>query len=173
MIATDFNQEYLDQIPLQMPYMKDRLIKWNLNEKFTKNINVDSFFCSNVIEHVKFDSIAIANIARIESIVKGVFIVPGIDILHNELDISLGHYRRYNKNNFSKLLYDNGFVVKDLFSFNKIGIIGWFVQGTIFQKKTLGENNMKVYDFIFPFVKTFDKYIPFHGLSIAAIVEKR
>jgi hypothetical protein len=153
--------------------MKNRLIRWNLNEEFNEEIYVDSFFCSNVIEHIKDDMNALVNIAKIESIRKGVFIVPGISSLYNEIDKSLGHYRRYNKENFSKLLSESGFRVINLFSFNKVGVIGWFVQGSILKKKTIGVTNMKIYNHIFPLIKILDQYIPFHGLSIAAVVEKR
>jgi len=173
LFASDYNQKYLDEIEKRFPNMKNNTFQWNLSEPLKKKLHVDSFFCSNVIEHIYDDKVALMNIARIDSIRKGVFIVPGRNSLHNELDVSLGHYRRYDKEEFSNLLYECGFSVNKIFTFNKIGVVGWFVQGSMLRKKTLGESNMKIYNFIFPFIKLSDHYLPFHGLSIAALVEKR
>ena len=58
-----------------------------------------------------------------------------------------------------------------IFTFNKIGVLGWHVQGGLFKKKTLGEANMKLYNFLFPLFKSVDSKIPFNGLSIGAIVK--
>jgi len=170
--ATDFNLEYLKNVESIFPGMKNKLFEWNLNEQFTIDINADSFFCSNVIEHIHNDSLAISNISKIQSIKKGVFIVPGISRIYNELDTVLGHYRRYDINNFREKLFENGFNVKRIISFNKIGVLGWYTQGSLLRKKTLGKNNMKIYNIILPMVKILDPYLPFCGLSIAALVEK-
>ena len=62
--------------------------------------------------------------------------------------------------------------MKKNFSFKKIGVLGWYTQESLLRKKTLGENNMKIYKIIFTMVKLLDPYLPFCGLSIAALVEK-
>ena len=78
-----------------------------------------------MIEQIKYDSLAISNISKIQSIKNGVFIVLGISKIYNELDTVLRHYRRYDINNFRKILFENGFNVKRIFSFNKIRVLGW------------------------------------------------
>jgi len=88
-----------------------------------------------VIEQIKYDSLDISNISKIQSIKKGVFIVPGISRIYNELDTVLRHYRRYDINNFRKILFENGFNVKRIFSFNKIRVLGWYTQGSLLRKK--------------------------------------
>ena len=89
-----------------------------------------------MIEYIKYDSLAISNISKIQSIKKGVFIVPGISRIYNELDTVLRHYRRYDINNFRKILFKNGFNVKKNFSFNKIGVLGWYTQGSLLRKNS-------------------------------------
>ena len=63
----------------------------NLEEQF------DSFFCSNVLEHIEDDENAMGNIAKIPNIKKGVIIVPANNHIYSRIDKNLGHYRRYDK----------------------------------------------------------------------------
>ena len=169
--GTDYNEKYLEQIALEDPSMENFLFHWDLSKKPEFYVDANSFFCSNVIEHVDDDKLALLNIRKLRKLEKGAFIVPAGKKNYNQLDISLSHFRRYDLIEFANLLESTGYKVLKIFTFNKIGVLGWYVQGGLFKKKTLGEANMKLYNFLFPVIKSVDSKIPFNGLSIGAVVK--
>ena len=103
---------------------------------------------------------------------KGVIIVPSNKLIYNRIDKNLGHYRRYNKRSLRNKLVKGGFKVISIKSFNKVGAIGWLVQGFVLKKDTLGGGNMKLYNKLLPLIKLMDKYLPIPGLSHMAVVER-
>lgn len=169
--GTDYNENYLEQIAFEDPSLKNFLFQWDLSTDPAFQVDASSFFCSNVIEHIDDDKLALLNIRKLKNLEKGVFIVPAGKKIYNQLDVSLSHFRRYDLIEFTHLLESTGYKVEKIFSFNKIGVLGWYVQGGLLKKKTLGEANMKLYNFLFPIIKSVDSKIPFNGLSIGAIVK--
>jgi SAM-dependent methyltransferase len=170
--CSDHNEEYLSFVSLSKNFMLGKTILWDINESPKFSTGFDSFYCSNVLEHIEDDQQAILNISRVPHIKKGVIIVPSNNLLYNRIDKNLGHYRRYDKQSLQNKLVKGGFKVISVKSFNKVGAIGWFVQGFVLRNNTLGEGNMKLYNKLFPLIKLMDKYLPFPGLSHLAVVEK-
>ena len=68
----------------------------------------------------------------------------------------------------------SGFTVNKLFSFNLIGILGWFVSGNILKKKSIPEGQMGLFNLLVPIFKladlvTFKKI----GLSVICFATKK
>jgi 2-polyprenyl-3-methyl-5-hydroxy-6-metoxy-1,4-benzoquinol methylase len=133
----------------------------------------DSVFCLNVVEHIEDDNISIANMMQLlKTGGKLTVLVPAYHWLYNGLDVTLNHYRRYNKKSLVKLMSKHG-VVFDSFYFNAIGILGWFVSGKLFKNKTILQGEMKLYNSFVPLFKLVDRIL-FRkiGLSVVCVIKK-
>jgi SAM-dependent methyltransferase len=168
----DYKEEYLSFVSSSKNFMLGKTILWDINVTPKFSTGFDSFYCSNVLEHIEDDQQAILNISRVPHIKKGVIIVPSSRLIFNRIDRNLGHYRRYDKHSLQNKLEKGGFKVISIKSFNKIGTIGWFLQGFMLKKDTLGGGNMKLFNKLLPLIKLIDKYVPIPGLSIMAVVER-
>ena len=169
--ASDYNEGYLRTVALEKKYLSGTIL-WDIEKPPKIEEQFDSFFCSNVLEHVEDDEIALCNIAKIPNIKTGVIIVPSNNHFYSRIDKNLGHYRRYNKKMLLKKLARAGFEVLKINSFNKIGTLGWIGQSIILKRDTLGSRNMKVFDKLMPLIRRIDSFVPFPGLSLLAIVKK-
>jgi 2-polyprenyl-3-methyl-5-hydroxy-6-metoxy-1,4-benzoquinol methylase len=94
--ASDYNEEYLKTVASEKTYLSGTIL-WDIEKPPDFEIQFDSFFCSNVLEHIEDDENAMCNIAKIPNIKKGVIIVPANNYIYSRIDKNLGHYRRYDK----------------------------------------------------------------------------
>lgn len=166
-IKTKFNLDHSKVIDLDITPLDFSNIYPELIGKF------DSVFCLNVVEHLKDDDLSIANMMKLlKNGGRLTVLVPAHQCLYNGFDINLEHYRRYNKKSILKLMLKRGALVK-VFYFNSIGILGWFVSGKLFKNNAIQKGEMKLYNYLVPFIKLFDK-LTFHkiGLSVVCVIEK-
>lgn len=133
----------------------------------------DSIFCLNVVEHIKDDNLAIKNMLKLLKN-NGLLtvLVPAHQALYNGFDVTLEHFRRYNKKNLTALMTKHGRLV-DVFYFNAMGILAWFISGNLFKHKSIPEGEMKLFNFLVPVFALIDK-ITFRkiGLSVICVVKK-
>jgi glycosyltransferase involved in cell wall biosynthesis len=135
---------------------------------------VDSILCSNVLEHIKDEHAALRNMhAVLKPGGRLVLVVPAGRWLYGSMDRVLGHCRRYTKPEVTQQLTGEGFVVEDVFSMNKPGVLGWFMNGKVFQRKTLGKIQMKLFNALVPVFKILDPILPWTGLSLVVVARKR
>jgi SAM-dependent methyltransferase len=134
----------------------------------------DTVFALNVIEHISDDVLALNNCYKL--LAKGgqvVILVPSYMRLYNRFDRELGHYRRYTKATLSRAFSKTGFRVIHQQYFNFIGIFGWYFSGTILRKKVIPGNQMRIYDFLLPAIRLFDKLVfNLAGLSTIMVGRK-
>ncbi len=133
----------------------------------------DSIFCLNVVEHIENDDLAIKNMTLL--LKPGgtlAVLVPAYQALFNGFDVTLEHFRRYNKKSLVQLLSKHG-VVQQSFYFNAVGILGWWTSGQLFKNKTIPEGEMKLYNFFVPLIRIIDKML-FRkiGLSVVGVLRK-
>lgn len=134
----------------------------------------DSVFSLNVVEHIKDDDLAIKNMVKL--LKPGghlVILVPAHQALYNNFDVTLEHYKRYNKKSLTQLMQNYGEVITS-FYFNAVGILGWWVSGKLFKNKMIPEGEMKLYNTLVPIIKiadavTFNKI----GLSVICVIKKK
>jgi hypothetical protein len=92
--------------------------------------------------------------------------------LYSEFDKELGHFRRYEKGELEGKMRDAGFTVEHQFYFNKAGKLAWFVANTMGKRKSLTPLQLRIYNFLTPAFKIWDKIAPGPGLSTVAICRK-
>lgn len=131
----------------------------------------DGLFALNVIEHIYDDRKAIANARQLlRPGGRMVILVPAFQMLYNEFDKALEHYRRYDKQSLSTLLMQNDLRVDHAQYFNFAGLFGWFVSGTLLKKKIIPTNQMRLYNLLVPIFKVMDQLVR-HKIGLSVLVE--
>jgi len=141
----------------------------------------DTLIFSNVLEHIKDDAIAMHTCYTLLQKKGGilVLIVPAHHFLFGTLDTESGHHRRYTKKEIMHLALENNFIVKDIYAFNLIGALGWYINYCLFKRKntnnTSTTNQMTFFDeYLVPLSKFVEGLVrPPIGLSYIAILEAK
>jgi len=134
---------------------------------------VDSTFCINVAEHIEDDELVFENFHKVlKPGGHAVILVPHNPKLYSAVDKTLGHFRRYTREELSGKLEKAGFEIVSCKGFNRVGGLGWRISGKILRKKTLSAGQMRVFEWVMPLVKILE-VIPFHSHnSVIAIAKK-
>ena len=165
-----------------------------LQNKFTgkKNILIESLdisatlgtirnrfktiFAVNVLEHIKKDSEAVSNIHHLlEPGGRVVLLVPAKKFAYSKLDKSLGHYRRYEKEELKRLLENARFEIEKIEYFNVVGLLSWMVRNVVSRNhNVLKKSYVSIFDSIVPFLRAIEpkKNLPF-GISLIVVAKKR
>ena len=129
----------------------------------------DTVFALNVVEHIKDDLQAIANSKKLlkkEGCL--IILVPAYQSLYNNFDIELEHFRRYTPKTLKAIIIKNDLKINKLFSFNLIGILGWYFSGNILKKKTIPEGQMGLFNLLVPIFKLAD-IVTFNKIGLSVI----
>jgi len=174
-IATDRNEDYLRILRNafeNVPYVS--VHQWDVTQAPPLTLPVAScIFCSNVLEHIANDQVALQNMRSfLEPDGVLILIVPQGQWLYCSLDIAVDHCRRYDRDGLGHLLESNGYVVDKLFSFNKVGLLGWILRGKLMRNKELGRLNLKLFNVMVPVLRVIDGLLPWQGLSLVAVARK-
>lgn len=135
----------------------------------------DSIVCLNVLEHIKDDLVALANMyALLKPQGRLILLVPSHKSLYGALDERYGHWRRYSKKPLAEKLRGVGFIIQEMRYLNWFGAIGWFVNGRILSRNTLPRGPLSIFDIISRPALLIERYLqPPFGISVLAIGEKR
>lgn len=134
---------------------------------------IDSVICFNVLEHIEQDQIALKNIFDLlEPKGRLLLFVPSHSWLYGSLDRHLGHWRRYGRKELIHKLESAGFKVVLLEYFNRMGILGWFLNSKILRRKRLPSFQLRLYNLLVPLFK-LEKFLPLpFGTSLLVVGEK-
>ena len=174
--ASDINPlylTYLENVGLNRPYMRVGYTDGEKGESFPTEQKFDTVICLNVVEHLANDFGALRNIwEALEEGGRGIVLVPCGPELFGTLDEVLGHHRRYTPAQFKELATQAGFDVEALLSFNRIGSPAWWLNARVLRRKTFGLWQIKALNFLTPFFRVIDRFLPFPPLSIIAVLRK-
>lgn len=176
--ASDIEGEYLEMVEKRYgkhpnfiaPLIWD--IRINPLQHFPRTFN--TVVCSNVLEHIEEDLIVLNHFYQILS-ERGrvVLLVPALKWLYNSLDRSLGHVRRYTKKELATKMKQSGFQLLHLTYFNPFGILGWFVNGSLFRRRLLPKHQVRMFNQLVPLFRFLEPFVPrWMGQSLIAIGEK-
>ena len=176
-LATEPKPNYLSLLRNRFgKYQKIRIEPFDVSrfdlEQFRSD-NVDSVLCVNVLEHLEEDEIPLRNMYHLLEPRGRLFLsVPAHPWLYGTMDRGLGHVRRYKKGDLKKKLEAQGFKVILIEHFNRIGTLGWFLNGKILRRQGLPFLQLRIYDLLVPLFKLEELCsLPF-GLSLVAVAEK-
>ena len=176
-IATDVEPKYLALLKNTFGKYKKFMIEpldisGTEMERY-RSYHIDSVICFNVLEHIEQDEKPLKNIFNLlEPRGRLLLLVPSHPWLYGSLDQHLGHHRRYGKKELKNKLETLGFKVIFLKYFNRIGILGWFLNSKILRRKRLPSFQLRIYNLLVPLLK-LEKFFPLpFGTSLLAVAEK-
>ena len=142
-------------------------------------LELDAIFSANVLEHIKDDLIILKKMKNHLKKKGLVYLyVPANMKLWSELDVTVGHYRRYEKKSLVAKLKKAGFKVKKIYYADSLGYLAtilWKVKNITNKTKFASKKSLIFYDkFVFPISRFLDnlglKFIL--GKNLIAIAEK-
>lgn len=128
----------------------------------------------NVLEHITDDEKALINMHRmLKENGKILLLVPAKKIAYTRLDKSIGHVRRYEKEEMIRKLQKSGLIVEKIYFFNIVGLLSWIVRDKLERSHHMKPYQVILFDKIVPFVKMIESFVkPPIGVSLIAIATK-
>lgn len=129
--------------------------------------NFDTIVFSNVLEHLEDDLQAMRICQQLLQHKTGklLLLVPAHKFLYGTLDAESGHYRRYEKKDLLALAQKSNFQVLDLYEFNVIGALGWFINYCLLKKRNTNNTSSTVQ------VSFFDRYLVKPGRFLESVIK--
>lgn len=140
-----------------------------------ENQKPDSIIYVNVLEHIEDDENELAAMRDTLTPNGKIFIfVPALPWLYGNFDKSVGHFRRYTKNELETKCKAAGFSLLKSFYFDFAGVAPWWIKYRLLKSDSLDSGAIKLYDkLIVPITKTFESIItPPLGKNLLLIGEK-
>lgn len=134
---------------------------------------VDLVVCQNVLEHIEPDFAAVAAMAG--ALRPGghlSLLVPAHPRLYGPLDRAYAHHRRYTRERLRSAVGLAGLRVVDLYSFNLLGVPGWWVSGRR-GRESISPSAIRAYEALLALWRPVERRArPRWGLSLIAHAEK-
>ena len=132
---------------------------------------LDTVLLSNVLEHIEND---VAAVRRFRSILpeggRLVILVPALPALYGEIDVAIGHYRRYKPSTLRTVIESNGFRVESIQWLNLLGIPGWFLNSKVLRRRSVPPLQVRLYDRLAPLLAQMESIFPLPiGMSLLAV----
>ncbi len=174
--ASDVNPLYLNHLESlgrNRPYMRVSYTDSQQGDSYPAEQRFDTVICLNVVEHLAHDAAAFDNILKVlEEKGRAIILVPSGPWLFGTLDQVLGHQRRYTRKQLTELAGRAGFHIQELISFNRVGVIAWWVNGRLLRRKTFGLWQIRALNLLTPLFRVIDRWLPLPPLSLIAILGK-
>lgn len=109
-----------------------------------RHLRVDTIICTNVLEHIANDGLAIRHMAEVLKPQRGrlILLVPAHPSFYGSLDRAAGHFRRYEPRQLRALLEENGLVSESVRHMNILGGLGWWFNSRILRDPDLNSRSM-------------------------------
>jgi SAM-dependent methyltransferase len=135
--------------------------------------SVDFVLCQNVLEHIEDDASAVRAMAgALRAGGHLTLLVPAHPRLYTKLDRDYGHFRRYTRARLRGVLADADLQLEQLYSFNLLGVPGWWLNG-MRNSPRLDGSALRAYDLLVPFWSSLERRRrPPWGLSLIAHARK-
>jgi ubiquinone/menaquinone biosynthesis C-methylase UbiE len=175
-VGIDCTECYLSQFKMRLDEVQAFLIDIQDTRELNriKRFEFDTVLCSNVLEHVEDDILALRNMHDI--LVEGgrlVLLVPSWKFLYGSLDQTNLHFRRYSKPDLIRKIEKAGFTIDHISYLNLPGIIWWFLHSKILKTRFSGRSEAGLIDFFVPVVRLIDKlFSKWFGLTLVAVATR-
>ncbi len=174
--ATDVNSVYLSDLrhlSETRPYLHTGLTDVTKLESFPAGQRFDTVICLNVLEHVEEDTAALRNVGEVlEQDGRAIVLVPQGPALFGSLDTSLGHRRRYTRDQLVAVGQQAGLEAISVLGFNKAGVPAWWLNGRVLRRQTFSLSQIKALNSLVPLFRMLEAWIPLPHLSLIAIFQK-
>ncbi|MFA5089625.1 MAG: class I SAM-dependent methyltransferase [Candidatus Omnitrophota bacterium] len=179
LIAVDKDEDNIKDIQGRLSgFTNLQVIKCDIEKdqfvSLVKERQIDTILCINTLEHIKDDVMVIRNLYDIlEPDGSLIILVPVLRFLYSSLDKSLGHFRRYSKEEIIQKLTASNFHIQYTAYFNFFGIFGWFLHSKLLRKSRFSGSALNLFDSLVKYFVLFERFlrIPF-GLSLLVVGRK-
>jgi 2-polyprenyl-3-methyl-5-hydroxy-6-metoxy-1,4-benzoquinol methylase len=173
-IASDIDEEHLARLRVRLrhrPNLEVRQCDLENPAHFAPlDGQLDSVVCLNVLEHVADEQTGLRNMHRVlRPGGTAVVLVPQGPHLMGSLDEVLGHKRRHTEESLRFAMQQAGFAMRDTLKFNRIALPGWWWNGKILKRRTIGRCQLGIYDRLVWLWRRVDQYLPWEPASIIGV----
>ncbi len=135
--------------------------------------NLDTVVCVNSLQQVGADFLALRNFYDLlPAGGQAVIVVPAEMRLFNRVDQAMGNQRRYQPHQLEQLMMRAGFEVIERKSFNRLGSLGWFGNGSLLGRRRFGSLQVAAFDRLWSVGKYFDRWLPVPAASLLVVGRK-
>jgi glycosyltransferase involved in cell wall biosynthesis len=175
--ATDLDGEHLERLRVRLsgrPNLETALLDASRAEDYVPfRGQVDTVICLNVLEHIEDDRGTLRDIHEtLQDGGRAIILVPEGQGLFSSLDEELGHRRRYSEEDLRRRMTEAGFVVETVLRFNRISRPGWWLNGKVLKRRTIGRFQLKAFDRMVWLFRRIDAHLPWSPTSIIAVGRK-
>jgi SAM-dependent methyltransferase len=156
-LGVDIKPEAIDFTRSRLPFASNLHTECVdiFEEMPSKFVGFDTIVFSNVLEHIADDQRAMRICHEILRTNHGhlLLLVPAHKFLFGTLDKESGHLRRYRKKDIVKLAIEANFSIVDLYLFNALGALGWYLNYCLMKRKNTNEDEESLQ------VRLFDRWL--------------
>jgi glycosyltransferase involved in cell wall biosynthesis len=176
-VATDKETPYVDRLLNAFRRRPGIVVeRVDLESDDTRRLahyDFDTVLCINVLEHAHDDVKALRNAhALLPNGGRVIVFVPAGRSLYGSLDRSVGHLRRYERDELVSKLREAGFEVEDIAFQNRTSRLAWWLNSKVLQRAELPSAQSKLFDRFVPLIRALDGANPSTGLSLIAVGRK-
>ena len=176
-VATDLDAEHLVRLRNRLrhrPKLETAILDLSRPQDFLPFANaMDTVICLNVLEHLEDDLACLGNIhSALSPGGRAIILVPEGQNLFGQMDVVLGHFRRYSREQLRARMEEAGFSVETILNFNRVSRPAWFVSSRLLRRSRLGRFQLKLFDKMVWLWRRIDRFIPWKPTSIIAIGRK-
>ena len=133
----------------------------------------DTVLCVNVLEYLDDPACAIQGAAAaLQPGGRLLLLAPQGQRLFGSLDATLGHQRRFSRNELLALLERNGFRIERTVQLNKIATPAWWINSRLFGSKQISKPALKLFDKTVWLWRRLDPLMPWNGLSVVVVASR-
>jgi glycosyltransferase involved in cell wall biosynthesis len=176
-VATDVELPYLHILRNRFsrtPTVHVQRLDLNSDDSLAlKSYEFDTVVCLNVLEHIQDDASALQRLYEV--LTPGgrlVLFVPADQKLFGTMDVQVGHFRRYSRDDLQRVIESAGFRIETIFYQNVFGRLGWWFNGRVLKRSHLPAGQSKVFDFLVPLLRRIEPANPRTGLSLIAVASR-
>ena len=158
---------------LKKKYSKNKIKVKNQTIKDVKK-KYDTIIYYDVLEHIENDlSETKEAIKRLTKNGYLIFSVPAYQSFYSDFDKSVGHFKRYNKQDFVKLEKKTGLKIKKLAYYDSVGFLFLVMNKLFCLKQTNLKNKIYLWNLLMPVSKLID-FLTFNkfGKSLLCVFRK-
>ena len=175
--ATDINSEHLNRLRNRLqhrPRLDLALCDLSRTSDFDQfERQADTVICLNVLEHMESDVACACNMFRaLEPGGRAIVLVPHGQEIFGQLDVVLGHYRRYSYEHLQYVMEQAGFDVELILSFNRVSRPSWYIKAVLLKQSRIARYQIKMFDRMVWLWRRIDRFLPWPPTSIIAIARR-
>jgi len=176
-VSTDIDAEHLSRLRVRLRhYLNVEACVCDLTrpDDFVSLADtVDTVICLNVLEHVEDDLGGLRNMySALSPGGHAIILVPCGQEIYGQLDVILGHFRRYSTSQLRDRLVQAGFEVERVLEFNRVSRLGWYVTGKLFKRSRISRIQLKIFDRFVWLWRRIDHFLPWKPTSLIAVAAK-